>query len=86
LYETIIKEGFKLTSKIEQLDNNKKNLIYNVTNPDGSRFLICLDAKLDRDTLKKLDLQKDQTFICRDSALDDSMAANLALQCRLKTL
>jgi adenine-specific DNA-methyltransferase len=25
-------------------------------------------------------------FVCRDVALDDSAAANLALQCRLKTI
>jgi hypothetical protein len=31
-------------------------------------------------------LDKDDVFICRDSALDDQLAANLALQCRLKTI
>jgi adenine-specific DNA-methyltransferase len=31
-------------------------------------------------------LGKDDLFICRDIALDDELAANLALQCRLKTI
>jgi adenine-specific DNA-methyltransferase len=30
--------------------------------------------------------QKDDLFICRDVAIDDKTAANLALQCRLKTI
>jgi len=31
-------------------------------------------------------VSKDDLFICRDVALDDDAAANLALQCRLKTI
>lgn len=31
-------------------------------------------------------LGQDDLFICRDVALSDELAANLALQCRLKTL
>ena len=30
--------------------------------------------------------RKKDLFICRDTALTDELAANLALQCRLKTL
>jgi hypothetical protein len=33
-----------------------------------------------------LNLAKDDLFICRDVALDDEAAANLALQCRLETI
>jgi len=33
-----------------------------------------------------LNLEKDALLICRDVALDDEAAANLALQCRLKTI
>jgi adenine-specific DNA-methyltransferase len=36
--------------------------------------------------VKTLELQKEDLFICRDVALDDGLAANLALQCRLKTV
>jgi len=36
--------------------------------------------------VKKLGLSKDELFVCRDVALDDEAAANLALQCRLKTI
>ena len=36
--------------------------------------------------LNGLNLSQDDTFVCRDVALDDEAAANLALQCRLKTI
>ena len=52
----------------------------------GQSFYITLAAKIAREELRQLDLEKDNLFICRDSALDDEAAANLALQCRLKTI
>jgi len=52
----------------------------------GQSFRICLDDKLTLGVVKKLDLAKDELFVCRDVALDDETAANLALQCRLKTI
>jgi adenine-specific DNA-methyltransferase len=38
------------------------------------------------ENLKPLGLTHDDLFICRNRALDDNAAANLALQCRLKTI
>jgi len=38
------------------------------------------------DAVRALKLRKDSLFICRDAALDDTLSANLALQCRLKVL
>jgi adenine-specific DNA-methyltransferase len=36
--------------------------------------------------VKALGLKKDDLFICRDVALMDEQAANLALRCKLKTI
>ena len=33
-----------------------------------------------------LELAKDSVFICRDVSLNDTLAVNLTLQCRLKTI
>ncbi len=52
----------------------------------GQCLLICLDDTLDDSTPKALGLGQDDLFICRDVALSDELAANLALQCRLKTV
>ncbi len=49
-------------------------------------FLICLDNTLQPSTLSALPLTKDHVFVCLNKALDDTLAANLALQCRLKKI
>jgi adenine-specific DNA-methyltransferase len=62
-------------------------LLFRVTDDDREQsFLICLDEKLDEVAVKALGLDKDDLFVCRDIALTDDLAANLALQCRLKTI
>ena len=58
-----------------------------MADPDtGQKFMICLDDKILIDLLKHCELKADGLFVCRDAALDDSAAANLALQSRLKTI
>jgi hypothetical protein len=60
---------------------------WRVTDPDkGQSFHLTLAGKIALKDLRPLDLKKDNLFICRDIALDDEAAANLALQCRLKTI
>jgi len=48
--------------------------------------MICLDEQVRADLSQNYELKIDDLFVCRDLALDDSAAANLALQCRLKTI
>ena len=112
IHEVALREGYSLTSRIEQLTaltpgpspargrgeksltpgpspkkGRGENVVYRVTDDDrGRSFLICLDDKLKAATPKALGLGKDDIFICRDVALSDELAANLALQCRLKTI
>ena len=85
--EVALKEGYSLTSTVEELKKITGNTVYRVTDPDKDQsFLICLDSKLQTKTLKALNLDKDAVFICRDSALTDELAANVALQCHFKTI
>jgi adenine-specific DNA-methyltransferase len=87
IWEVAIKEGFSLASRVEKEANGKNGMIYLVTDPEKAQsFRICLDDKIKLASIKSLDLKKDDLFICRDAALDDEAAANLALQCRLKTI
>jgi adenine-specific DNA-methyltransferase len=84
IYECIVKEGLNLNAKIETRDING-NKIYKVS--DGTQsFYICLDEKIKQENLNKLDLKKDDLFICLDSSLDDSKKVNISTQCKLKTL
>ncbi len=84
IYECIVKEGLNLNAEIEKRDING-NTIYKVSDGNQS-FHICLDEKIKQENLNKLDLRKDDVFICLDSSLDDSKKVNISLQCKLKTL
>ncbi|MGD0751418.1 MAG: site-specific DNA-methyltransferase [Anaerolineales bacterium] len=84
LYEVALKEGYGLNLTVEPTAVKGVQL---VSDPDkGQSFYITLAAKIALEELRPLDLKKDNLFICRDTALDDEAAANLALQCRLKTI
>jgi adenine-specific DNA-methyltransferase len=87
IWEVALREGFSLTSQIEQVQGVAGQTVFRVADPDkGQSFTICLDNTLRIDALRPLRLTVDDLFVCRDSALDDTSAANLALQCRLKTI
>jgi adenine-specific DNA-methyltransferase len=93
IYEVALKEGYGLNCRIERIVGaqraapNVSTAIYRVTDPDKEQsFYICLDDAISLSDLGALNLGKDDLFICRDVALDDDTAANLALQCRLKTI
>ena len=87
IYEVALREGFSLTARLEKLSGTKSGTVWRVTDADkGQSFRICLDDELKPATVRALALAKDDLFICRDVALDDKLAANLALQCRLKTI
>jgi adenine-specific DNA-methyltransferase len=89
LYEVALKEGYGLNVTVEPVgaDGIRPETIFRVTDPDkGQSFHLTLVAKIALKDLRPLDLKKDDLFICRDIALDDEAAANLALQCRLKTI
>jgi adenine-specific DNA-methyltransferase len=89
LYEVALKEGYGLNVTIEPVgaDGVRLETIFRVIDPDkGQSFCLTLAGKIALKDLRPLDLKKEDLFICRDTALDDEAAANLALQCRLKTI
>jgi adenine-specific DNA-methyltransferase len=86
VYENIVKEGLPLNSKVEKVSIGKNN-VYRVT--DGEQqLLICLENKLASETVKELTdkSHKGKLFICLESSLDDTTAANLSLNLDLKTI
>jgi adenine-specific DNA-methyltransferase len=87
IYEVALKEGYGLNCHVEPVPAVTGNTVYRVTDPDKEQaFTICLDNAIDLTSLDGQNLSRDDTFVCRDVALDDKAAANLALQCRLKTI
>ncbi len=58
-----------------------------LSNPEkGQHFLACLDTKLPADITRQLGLTQNDLFVVWDLASDDTLASNLALQCRLKVI
>lgn len=86
VYENIVKEGLSLNSKVEKISIGKNNM-YQVVDAD-QKLLVCLEEKLASETVKELTdkANKDRTFICLESSLDDTTAANLSLNLDLKTI
>jgi adenine-specific DNA-methyltransferase len=87
IWEVALREGFGLNTRFTARELANGNKVHDVLDPDtGQRFIICLDDQIRADLSKQCELTLDTLVICRDIALDDSAAANLALQCRLKTI
>ncbi len=87
IWEVALREGFGLRTSFASRDLANGNRVYEVSDPEnGQSLVICLDDQIRADLTRALELKTDDLFICRDIALDDSAAANLALQCRLKTI
>ncbi len=87
LWEVAVKEGFGLNTQIERLEEVQNNMVWRITDPDKDQsMLVCLDDELKPTTLSTLPLSREHVFVCRNKALDDTKAANLALQCRLKKI
>jgi adenine-specific DNA-methyltransferase len=94
IYEVILKLGYSLNAQIEPLDV-KSNRVYRVvdevdqtgeTDQTAASFFVCLDDELQDETIDALPLDKETTFVCLDTALDDSQKVNLAMGCLLKVI
>jgi adenine-specific DNA-methyltransferase len=87
VWEAAIREGYSLTAKLEPFTGAKGGSFWRVTDTEKNQsFTISLDEALTLEAVRALDLKKEDLFICRATALTDTLAANLALQCRLKVL
>jgi adenine-specific DNA-methyltransferase len=87
VWEAAIREGYSLTAKLEPFTGSKGGAFWRVTDIEKNQsFIINLDEALTLEAVRALGLKKEDLFICRVTALTDTLAANLALQCRLKVL
>lgn len=76
LYEVLLKDGFNLNFKTEQLSEIKANKIFKVTDNE-KEALVCLDDTIDNSTLKILEDMKEHRFICLERAVDTTKKWNL---------
>ena len=79
--------GFSLSWRAEQIESDARQTIYKVMDDEQEQhFYICLDEKIAFDAVKHLDFRKEDRFVFRDSAITDTIIANLALTCRIKSI
>lgn len=85
IYEVALREGFSLNCAIKA--HPEVAGVWRVSDVEKEQwFWLTLVPSLELEALRPLNLQADDLFICRGVALDDTTAANLALQCRLKMI
>ena len=78
LTEILLIEGFPLDSKIESVETFKKNNVQKVTSDFCEHALfVCLDKKVEDETIKTLSLGDNDIFICLDNAATDQDKARL---------
>lgn len=87
LVEILLQEGFPLDSKTEYLEKYNKNKIIQVTSAFCEhKLLVCLDKKVEQETIGELVLDSEDRFICLDSALNDEQKVRLSDKGFLKTI
>jgi adenine-specific DNA-methyltransferase len=89
LFEVALKEGFSLSSSVQPITKTQAddNTVFLITDAKrNQKLMMCLDSSIQPDLAKRLSLTATDRLICRDVALSDELAANLALQCHLKTI
>jgi adenine-specific DNA-methyltransferase len=87
IWEVSLREGYSLTSRVEKLAGMDGRTFWRVTDSDRDQFFYaCFDTSLTLEAVAPFKLTREILFVCRDQALDDTLAANLALQCRLKVV
>lgn len=84
LWEVLLHQGVALDAEIETL-NVAGTKVHRVARGDASIYL-CFADRLPQGLAASLPARGDDVFICRDAALNDSTAANLAANARLITV
>ena len=84
VYEVLLKEGLDLNVVVER--GERGGVAYWRAAADGHQIVMTFASKLLREEIDALGLAKDDTFVCFDSALDDSLKLNTARDFSLKVI
>ncbi len=79
LFEILLLEGFPLTSQIFYTEEILQNEAYHVCASEfcDHELFVCLDEAIQPNTVELLEMEKDDIFICLDSALTDELKARV---------
>lgn len=85
--EVMLLEGFPLDSRVEQVKQLQKNVVDRISHEWHSHhLLVCLDKKVQADTIQGLELGDGDIFICLDTAIDDQSKLRLSDKGMIKTI
>ena len=85
--EILLLEGYPLHSMVRELPEFAKNRVREVSSDfHEKRLLVCLDDRLEEDTLGALVLKDNEVFICLDQAVGDELKSGLADKGLIKTI
>jgi adenine-specific DNA-methyltransferase len=87
LTEILLLQGFPLDSRIITLDAIQGNFVKRI-HAEGvaHELFVCLDEKVNDETIQQLHLRAEDIFVCLDSTLSDKAKIRLADQCNLKVI
>lgn len=81
--EILLKEGFNLNSKIEKGNGILKEYI---VNSGEKNIFITFAKKVSKEEVEKLGIKESDTFVCFDSALDDTTKVNIGRSINLRVI
>ena len=87
LVEIMLLEGFTLCSGVKKLDLIRNNIVNKVTSEYCKHaLLVCLDDKIEKETVANLELGDNDIFICLDSAISTEDKLRLSDKGLIKTI
>ncbi len=84
VYEIFLKEGYNLNSKVNQ--EKSGNMKYWQVVDEGKKLLVTFEKKVTKDQVESLKLSEENTFVCLDSALDDTTKINIGRNLNVKVI
>lgn len=84
VYEILLKEGFDLNSVVKKENNNK--LEYWKVKDADRNMIVTFVKNITKEQVDKLNLDKEDIFVCLDSALDDTAKVNIVRNLIVKVI
>lgn len=84
VYEILLKEGYDLNSKMRQEKN--ENIKYWEVVDEAKKLLVTFEKKITKDQVESLKLTEEDTFVCFDSALDDTTKINIGRNLNVRVI
>lgn len=90
VYEILLKEGYNLNSEVSTIVIPAEAAIQSFqiwkVEDEGKKLLVTFEKKITKDQVESLRLTEEDTFVCLDSALDDTTKINIGRNLNVKVI